>query len=71
MEGSRVLVRDMKNPGEKIGNDVWCELPAEAMQIVLSMPKEARRDLSILWRHYWNEFHACMSVARHNRSAFS
>jgi hypothetical protein len=23
-EGSRVLVRDMKNPGEKIGNDVWC-----------------------------------------------
>jgi integrase len=39
VEGSRVLVRDMKNPGEKIGNDVWCELPAEAMQIVLSMPK--------------------------------
>jgi len=22
-EGSRVLIRDMKNPGEKIGNDVW------------------------------------------------
>ena len=39
VEGSRVLVRDMKNPGEKIGNDVWCELPSEAMQIVLSMPK--------------------------------
>ena len=39
VEGSRVLVRDMKNPGEKIGNDVWCELPAGAMQIVLSMPK--------------------------------
>ena len=39
VEGSRVLVRDMKNPGEKIGNDVWCELPAEAMRIVLSMPK--------------------------------
>ena len=71
VEGSRVLVRDMKNPGEKIGNDVWCELPVEAMQIVLSMPKKARRDLSILWRHCWNEFHACMSVARHNRPAFS
>jgi len=39
LEGSRVLVRDMKNPGEKIGNHVWCELPAEAMRIVLSMPK--------------------------------
>jgi len=41
-EGSRVLVRDMKNPGEKIGNDVWCDLPPEALQIILSMPK--RRD---------------------------
>ena len=38
-EGSRVLIRDMKNPGEKIGNDVWCDLPREALQIVLSMPK--------------------------------
>ena len=38
-EGSRVLVRDMKNPGEKIGNDVWCDLPPEALQIILSMPK--------------------------------
>src|SRR6266849_2397725 len=37
-EGSRILVRDMKNPGEKIGNDVWCDLPPEALQIVLSMP---------------------------------
>ena len=41
-EGSRVLIRDMKNPGEKIGNDVWCDLPQEALQIALSMPK--RRD---------------------------
>ena len=38
-EGNRVLVRDMKNPGEKIGNDVWCDLPREALQIVLTMPK--------------------------------
>jgi hypothetical protein len=28
VEGSRVLVRDMKNPGEKIGNDIWCDLIA-------------------------------------------
>jgi integrase len=35
--GCRILVRDMKNPGEKIGNDVWCDLPAEALQIIQSM----------------------------------
>jgi len=37
--GSKVLIRDMKNPGEKIGNDVWCDLPPEALQIIVSMPK--------------------------------
>ncbi|KPB85084.1 Chorismate mutase protein [Pseudomonas syringae pv. tomato] len=34
-----VLVRDMKNPGQKIGNDVWCHLPDEAWAILQSMPK--------------------------------
>lgn len=34
-----VLVRDMKNPGQKIGNDVWCDLPDEAWAILQSMPK--------------------------------
>jgi integrase len=38
---SRVLVRDMKNPGEKIGNDIWCDLPPEALKIALSMPRLA------------------------------
>jgi integrase len=38
---SRVLVRDMKHPGEKIGNDTWCDLPDEALQIILSMPQLA------------------------------
>lgn len=38
-EGHRVLVRDMKNPGQKIGNDVWCHLPCEAMSIIESMPQ--------------------------------
>jgi hypothetical protein len=37
--GQRVLVRDMKNPGQKIGNDVWCHLPDEAMRIIESMPR--------------------------------
>lgn len=35
----RVLVRDMKNPGDKWGNDVWCSLPDEAWAIVQSMPR--------------------------------
>ncbi|MFN3318019.1 MAG: site-specific integrase [Allorhizobium sp.] len=34
----RILVRDMKHPGQKKGNDVLCELPPEAMRIALSMP---------------------------------
>lgn len=35
-----VKVRDMKNPGQKIGNDVWCYLPDEAWAILQSMPRE-------------------------------
>ncbi|MCL7463397.1 site-specific integrase [Pseudomonas sp. NW5] len=35
----RVLVRDMKNPGDKWGNDVWCHLPDEAWAILHSMPR--------------------------------
>ncbi len=38
--GQKVLVRDMKNPGQKIGNDVWCHLPDEAMAIIETMPKD-------------------------------
>ena len=37
--GSRVLVRDMKNPGQKVGNDVWCELPPEALAVLLAQPR--------------------------------
>jgi integrase len=36
---ARVLVRDMKHPGEKIGNDTWCELTPEAAAIIESMPR--------------------------------
>lgn len=35
-----VKVRDMKNPGQKIGNDVWCHLPDEAWAILQSMPRD-------------------------------
>src|SRR5579864_3566552 len=36
--GDRVMVRDMKHPGQKIGNDTWCDLPTEAARVLDSMP---------------------------------
>ena len=39
LDGDRVLVRDMKHPGDKIGNNVYCELPPEALAIIQSMPR--------------------------------
>lgn len=39
----RVLVRDMKNPGEKAGNNVWCDLTPEALAIIQSMPRIGKR----------------------------
>jgi integrase len=42
-EHKRILVRDMKNPGEKIGNDVWCDLTDEAITIIEAMPKKKAR----------------------------
>ncbi|MCR6673213.1 site-specific integrase [Devosia ginsengisoli] len=42
-QNSRVLVRDMKNPGEKEGNDVWVTLPPEAVEIIQMMPRGHER----------------------------
>jgi integrase len=39
LDVDRILVRDMKHPGDKKGNDVWCELPPEALAIIQSMPR--------------------------------
>lgn len=38
-ERSEVWVRDMKHPGEKVGNDVLVTLPPEALQIIQAQPK--------------------------------
>lgn len=38
-EKNRVLVRDMKHPGDKAGNDTWCDLPPEASAIIETMPR--------------------------------
>jgi integrase len=43
LDGDRILVRDMKHPGDKIGNNVYCELPPEALAIIRSMPHEGDR----------------------------
>lgn len=40
---SRILVRDMKHPGQKKGNDVWVELVPEALAIIKSMPRVAKQ----------------------------
>jgi integrase len=39
--GARIMVRDMKHPGDKKGNHVFCELPPEAIKIINSMPRVA------------------------------
>jgi integrase len=39
----RVLVRDMKHPGEKVGNNTWCTLTPEAIALIKAMPKTDER----------------------------
>jgi integrase len=41
LDSDRILVRDMKHPGDKKGNNVYCELPPEALAVVNSIPKTA------------------------------
>ena len=41
IKARRIMVRDMKSPGEKIGNNVWVDLPREAIQVIRSMPRPA------------------------------
>ena len=41
IEPGRILVRDMKHPGDKLGNDTWCDLVPEAERIIAAMPKVA------------------------------
>lgn len=40
---SRILVKDMKHPGQKQGNDVWTDLPAPALAIIQAMPDKDDR----------------------------
>jgi integrase len=42
-DGSRIMVRDMKHPGDKQGNDQWCELTPEALRIIQARRKTDAR----------------------------
>lgn len=59
--GSKVLVRDMKNPGEKLGNDVWCGLTDEALAVIESMPRTSER----IFPFYSNTLSAAWTRAAH------
>jgi integrase len=39
LDEDRILVRNMKHPGDKKGNNVHCELPPEALAIIKAMPR--------------------------------
>ena len=41
--GKRALIRDMKHPGDKIGNDTWCDMPDQATAIASAMPQDGDR----------------------------
>ena len=41
LENDRILIRDMKHPGDKKGNNVYCELPSQAIAVIQSMPRAA------------------------------
>lgn len=41
LDGDRILVRDMKHPGQKEGNHTWCDLPPEAIEVIEQMPRVA------------------------------
>lgn len=42
-DGSRMLVRNMKDPKRKQGNNIWVELTPEAVAIIKAMPRVADR----------------------------
>ena len=41
--GKTIIVRDMKDPNEKMGNDIEVYLPDEALAVIQSMPKVDER----------------------------
>lgn len=59
IDQKKILVRDMKHPRKKKGNNVWCHLTDEAIAIILSMPQEGefifpfkRESVGTAWRRH-------------------
>jgi len=70
LDGDRILVRDMKHPGDKIGNNVYGELPPEALGIIKSMSL-TEKDISLFDCCDQRRIHSLMPFLRYRRSAFS
>ena len=56
----RILVRDMKSPGEKRGNHIWCDLPDTACKII-----EARGKTGIIFPYKRTAISASFTRACH------
>lgn len=39
---ARILVRDLKHPGDKMGNDTWCDLPDPSEAIIAALPRKPK-----------------------------
>jgi integrase len=63
-QSARIMIRDMKKPGDKVGNNIWCDLPPEAGAYIEAMP---RRDDRIFPynRRGQRGIHAGLPSARH------
>jgi hypothetical protein len=57
---SRVFIKDMKHPGDKVGNDVWCDLPPPRHEHRAGDAKEQTTGVPISQRHHQRRIHAGM-----------
>lgn len=48
---TRVMVRDLKHPGDKKGNDTWCTLPDPCRDIIAALPKHKKGEKCIFPYH--------------------
>ena len=60
LEEDRILVRDMKHPGDKGGNNVHCELPPEAIAIIEINAARETGNLPLLDRRHQRRIHTSL-----------
>ena len=71
MDGDRILVRDMKHPGDKKGNNVYCELPPEALGDYPIDAAHRGGDIPVFHRRDQRCIHTRLPIFGNQRSAFS